>query len=507
MERVSSFAEAILGCSHPPPAKKIVKKRDKNRKERVLADLANGKGETQRQVGQKHGISGHWVRNIRHIAKKSQIEHVDWYRMHMDVVLSSFDPSNMDSDPSTPPYTTNLKTQTTRIITGDELNKHLIRGANDKSKVEYVRARIVNEASKDDFHGFFIVDTMTESDSGSESITMEKKQRARLDKILSKELPKLFKRVKHYEECFLPIFEFVQDVPLAHGERRGTREEEDDKRMGDKKRTQAKLSSLMQVAATRLRDAEAAEALVGTKRATTKAARKAAKDLKKAEREDALFTELYNLLCANYECIRKVWPERVRKGEDDAANYAIIRSQPKARSQGIHGDSEHRGFTILTAMERKQYVVVVLNGYRAMRIYDKLVVDRAAATSLFRERLEALPGHHRFSETEWAEVEPRVWNALVHKEFEVRRLPPFEAVRVPVSKGASIVLDTRCLHGGGPGEDLTCFRAHAYGTVRPSSLASSCMVALERDYLTTVDILDKDNYPVGTWGARSGLWG
>jgi len=80
-------------------------------------------------------------------------------------------------------------------------------------------------------------------------------------------------------------------------------------------------------------------------------------------------------------------------------------------------------------------------------------------------------------------------------------------VRVPISKGASIVLDTRCLHGGGPGDDLTGFRAHAYGTVRPSGPASSCKVALEKDYLTTVDILDEDNYPVGTWGTRSGLWG
>ena len=502
MVLASNFAEALLACNHSP-AKKIAKKRDFKRKERVLVDLANGKGETQRQVGQKHGISERWVRQIKLIAKKSQIEHVDWYRMRMDDVLTAIDPYNMDLDPPTT-YSTNLKTQTARIITDDELNKHLIRGATDKIKKEYVRARIVNETSKDDFHGFFIVDTMAVDDSGSGSITLEKKQRDRLDQILGKALPKLLARVKHYEDCFLPIFEFVQDAPLADCEKRGSEDEELDKRMGDKKRTQAKLSSLMQVAATRLRDAEAQEGKMGAK---SKAGKSAARALQEAAKEDALFTELYNLLCAHYECIRKVWPEPVRKGEDDAANYAIIRSLPKARSQGVHGDSKHRGFSILTAMERQQYVVVVLNGFRAMRIYDKLVVDRSAATSLFRERFEALPGRRKFSETEWDKVEPRVWNALVHKEFEVRRLPLFEAVRVPISKGASIVLDTRCLHGGGPGDDLTGFRAHAYGTVRPSGPASSCMVALEKDYLTPVDILDKDNYPVGTWGTRSGLWG
>ena len=143
----SNFAEA-LGGNRSQPEEKIAKMRDKKRKERVLADLANGKGETQRQVGQKHGISARWVRQIKHNAKKSEIEHVNWYRMRMDDVLSSIDPYNMDLDPPTT-YTTNLKAEAARIITADELNKHLIRGATDKIKKEFVRARIVNETSKD----------------------------------------------------------------------------------------------------------------------------------------------------------------------------------------------------------------------------------------------------------------------------------------------------------------------------------------------------------------------
>ena len=502
MQRASNFAEALVACNHPPPAKKIAKKRDLNTKIKVLADLSNESGETQRQVAQKHGISERLVRRIKHIAKKSQEEHVDWYRMRMDDLLSSIDPHNMELDPPTT-YTTNLKAETARIITADELNKHLIQGETEKSIKDYVRARIVNETSKDAFHGFFIVDDS--GSTGSGSITLEEKQRDRLDRIVGEEVPKVLAKVKDYEKCFSPIFEYAQDAPLAAGEKRGSEDEELDKRMGDKKRMQAKLSFLMEVAATRLRDAKAQVGKMGAP--NSKAGRSASRALKDAQKEDALFTELYNLLCANYERIRKLWPEPVRKGQDDAANYAIIRSFPKARSQGIHGDSERRGFSILTAIGRQQYVVVVLNGFRAMRIYDKLVVDRAAATSLFRERFEALPGRRSFSETEWAKVEPRVWSALVHKEFEVQRLPPFEAVRVPISKGASIVLDTRCLHGGGPGDDLTGFRAHAYGTVTPSGPASSCTDALEKDYLTTVDILNKDYYPVGTWGAHSGLWG
>jgi hypothetical protein len=123
----SNFAKS-LGGNRSPQEEKIAKRRDKKRKERVLADLANGKGETQRQVAQKHGISERLVRRIKHIAKKSQEEKVDWYRMRMDDVLSSIDPHNthnMESDPPTT-YTTNLEAETARIITADELNKHLI---------------------------------------------------------------------------------------------------------------------------------------------------------------------------------------------------------------------------------------------------------------------------------------------------------------------------------------------------------------------------------------------
>ena len=139
MQRASNFAEALLGCNHPPPAKKIAKKRDLSTKIRVLADLANESGETQRQVAQKHGISERLVRRIKHIAKKFQEEHVDWYRMRMDDVLSSIDQHKMDMDLDPPiTYTTNLKAENARIITADELNKHLIQGETEKSKIEYV---------------------------------------------------------------------------------------------------------------------------------------------------------------------------------------------------------------------------------------------------------------------------------------------------------------------------------------------------------------------------------
>ena len=162
----------------------------------------------------------------------------------------------------------------------------------------------------------------------------------------------------------------------------------------------------------------------------------------------------------------------------------------------------------MTAMERTQHLVVVLHGFHAMRILDELVEDRQAATDLFRDWLNDPTEPRAFSDAEWLRVEPKAWEFLVHKEFEARGLPDFEAVRVPVKQGSSLVLDTRCLHGGAPGDGSPGFRAHGYGIVyddgaEPGSAAD----ALAKDYLITVDILDLDYSPVGTWGRRSNLWG
>jgi hypothetical protein len=192
----------------------------------------------------------------------------------------------------------------------------------------------------------------------------------------------------------------------------------------------------------------------------------------------------------------------------DPAHFAIIRSEGDAHGQGIHADALRRGFSILTAMERTQHLVVVLHGFHAMRILDELVEDRQAATDLFRDRLNDPTEPRAFSDAEWLRVEPKAWEFLVHKEFEARGLPDFEAVRVPVKQGSSLVLDTRCLHGGAPGDGSPGFRAHGYGIVydddaEPGSAAD----ALAKDYLITVDILDLDYSPVGTWGRRSNLWG
>jgi hypothetical protein len=160
-------------------------------------------------------------------------------------------------------------------------------------------------------------------------------------------------------------------------------------------------------------------------------------------------------------------------------------------------------------MERSQYLVV-LHGFRALCIYQELMEDRKAATDRFREKLKEQANPRAFTDVEWEQVEPKAWEFLVHKEFEARGLPHFEAVRVPIQRGGSLVLDTRCLHGGAPGDGSPGLRAHAYGLVYDDDTEpDSAAAALEKDYLTTVDILDRDGdyAPVGTWGSRNNLWG
>ena len=92
----------------------------------------------------------------------------------MDDAVSSIDPHDKALDPPTT-YTTNLNVEA-EIISGKELDKHRIRGAEVKNEKEHVRARIVNETSKDDFHGFFILDTL----AGASNITLEKGKRPSL---------------------------------------------------------------------------------------------------------------------------------------------------------------------------------------------------------------------------------------------------------------------------------------------------------------------------------------
>ena len=128
---------------------------------------------------------------------------------------------------------------------------------------------------------------------------------------------------------------------------------------------------------------------------------------------------------------------------------AVLESLSGAEPQGFHCDSDKPGASGITSYEQDQFVYVLFFAFRAMRIQEDLRKDRLAATVLVRTILAAR--EISFSDEEWEDViERSIWQFLVHEEFRVRGVRPFEVVRVPVLKDQTIVLDTRCVQRHGP---------------------------------------------------------
>ena len=82
---------------------------------------------------------------------------------------------------------------------------------------------------------------------------MSEEESDSFDTILNTKLPALLAKAP-YKEIFAPIFEFVQWAPLGPRQVRGDDEKEDGRRMGDKRRLQAKLSALLQRASERVKN-------------------------------------------------------------------------------------------------------------------------------------------------------------------------------------------------------------------------------------------------------------
>ena len=188
----------------------------------------------------------------------------------------------------------------------------------------------------------------------------------------------------------------------------------------------------------------------------------------------------------------------------DASKLAIIASEPGASRQAFHWDALRKaGNSGLTSVGCYQYVEVIWNGYRATRIYEELIPDRQAATAYARERLGAANPAVTFSDSEWdEEVEPRIWHFLVHREFEARRLPPFELVRVPVPKDTTLILDSRCPHAGAPSTNKNrAYRWHYYAFANGLLTDPS-----QADEYITHFFGCQEYYPILGWAQRSELF-
>jgi Holliday junction resolvase-like predicted endonuclease len=275
-----SYAAAVLSS----PSKKISKL------SKVQKLLKAGNYFTQRQIAETVGCHTVYVAQIK--KSKLMAEQPPWYQKHVSKG-HEFDPSGQ---PIT--YTSNLSSQVPlREISREELAKHnlIIRGEGargERRRKQSLRRALFQGAHKESFHGFVEVkQTMSEEDSEL------------LDTILNTKLPAMLAKAS-YEECFATIFEFVQLAPLGPGEMRGDDKKEDDRRMGDKKRSQAKLSALLQTASERVKNAQS-----GVDKCTRKSGKeKRGVDsaLASAKRDEALLLDLLRLMRKHYDCIREV---------------------------------------------------------------------------------------------------------------------------------------------------------------------------------------------------------
>ena len=156
------------------------------------------------------------------------------------------------------------------------------------------------------------------------------------------------------------------------------------------------------------------------------------------------------------------------------------------KAQGIHADSKYPGGSILQALGRKQYLVIVLNGYQAMRILNRITPHRSAL-------LEALRGILSASFTDdWIQKdfnEVRFWNFLCSLHFHKELNGPIRPVLWPVEEGAFLLVDNLTPHAGAPndGPDAPAFWFHWYayvGNVGARGLDK------DEDQLITIDLLE-----------------
>jgi hypothetical protein len=208
------------------------------------------------------------------------------------------------------------------------------------------------------------------------------------------------------------------------------------------------------------------------------------------------------VLCANYRRIILHSPygaQGVESTITDRSLLSIVLSLPDARSQTMHGDSLKPGCSLLMSARKRQYLIILLNGFRAMRSMERMLLRRGEALEYVRDRIakEAPGGPGPSSWTD--KVQHRIWNYLCCLQFEHEGIGGIQAVRVPIEEGETLVVDNRTLHGGSRGETTSGFRFHAYGYNR--DIQKHGVGPIQKDQDVTHDPLDVKHgfFPVCLW--------
>ena len=344
---------------------------------------------------------------------------------------------------------------------------------------------------------------------------------------------------------FTSIFEYTQDVEATAEQKKSSKNlSKDDLRMGDGKRrhlvwnvwlaevgerltesetnvtrfqkelkeAQARLFAYSAAAETNLARTTRGTKNTVEKHATTaesegKKVTDAQKSLDDAEQAYTAAKEFHTqtqkvlaVLCKNYRRIIHHSPyggQGVESSITDRSLLSIILSLPDARSQTMHGDSLQQGCSLLMSARKRQYLIILLNGFRAMRSMERMLLRRGEALEYVRDRIaKEAPGVVRF----WNDkAQHRIWNYLCCLQFKHEGIGGIQAVRVPIEEGETLVVDNRTLHGGSRGEDTPGFRFHAYGYDRDILKRAACEI--QKDQEVTIDPLDvrAGFFPVCRW--------
>jgi hypothetical protein len=183
---------------------------------------------------------------------------------------------------------------------------------------------------------------------------------------------------------------------------------------------------------------------------------------------------------------------------NDDKLLSIILSEQYNKAQGIHADSKYKGGSILQALGRKQYLIVVLNGYQAMLILNRINPHRSVLLEKLREKLSL-----HFS-SEWIQTNfnaDRLWNFLCSCHFDEELKGPIRPVLWPVEEGAYLLVDNLTPHAGAPNNGPDAFRLHWYAYVRNVGVRG---LDRDEDQLITIDLL-KEYRSLCEYAQRSAL--
>ena len=208
-------------------------------------------------------------------------------------------------------------------------------------------------------------------------------------------------------------------------------------------------------------------------------------ELEQKRRSLELTREVIQMSAKNYKRIIQTSPyHKIVEGTlNDKKLLSIILAERYNKSQGAHADSKFKGGSILQAIGRKQYLIVLLNGYKAMCILRRILRHRDELLEMIRTKLCGSLS------PEWMQEnfdETRIWNFLCSRQFEVEQVGPIRPVLWPVEEGAFLLVDNLTPHAGAPNDGPDAFRLHWYAYLRAVDARVDDM---EGDQIITIDLL------------------